>query len=263
VATGRIPPAFRRLLLVAVVTIAGAAASSLFEWPSAGVGARGGPTTIDVTETVARRSGNDLVVSMVVATGTPTTIRAWYVLALPGDPEPWRTYEYMSAVQEVQLEPGRPQTLTWREPLVVRDGRYEVTAWVHRYEDGGWRHAAGGPFEFGQFGVVGRGVRFTMQHGGAAATFGEPVLAPEGDALLVAVEPRPGLEAVGVSWSFTPRHEGGEPLTGSHPGPVAQRQVVRIPLPAIGVYDLDLIATPVGDPGVPAQVAHYYGVARK
>lgn len=263
-ATERIPPAFRRLLLMAALALAGAAISTLLDWPSAGADAEGGPTTIAVTGTLAERVGNELSVSMVLTSETPATVRAWYVLALPGDPEPWRTFEYMSAVEEVQLEPGRPHRLSWREPLVVRDGRYEVTAWVHRNEGGEWLHAAGGPFEFGQFGVQGNGVRFAMQHGGAAATFAEPVLAPEGDALLVTVEPGAGVESVGISWAFTPREGNSDPISGTHPTPVRRTEVIRIPLPgAPAVFDLMVIATPAGEGDTPAQVAHYYGVAAK
>jgi hypothetical protein len=71
-------------------------------------------------------------------------VRAWFVLAPPGDGDAWRRAVARSSRQELVVGPERRVELRWDEPVTVAAGRYEVWAYVHRELAGDrWVHGDG------------------------------------------------------------------------------------------------------------------------
>lgn len=56
----------------------------------------------------------------------------WYILAPPGDPEPWRTAVFSAPEQTVEVEPGQRVTVTLPPPDAdTPEGEYHLSAWAH------------------------------------------------------------------------------------------------------------------------------------
>jgi hypothetical protein len=73
-------------------------------------------------------------------------VRAWFFLAKPGEPEPWKRYHYRSPTVGRLVHPGQSAQFEWLEPVAVPDGTYQLTVWFHRRAGGAWVHLAGGDF---------------------------------------------------------------------------------------------------------------------
>lgn len=64
-------------------------------------------------------------------TAEPRSGIIWYVLSLPGEPEPWRVYEYSSEERAIELAAHQTQTLALEGPDVPLDGQYTLSVWLH------------------------------------------------------------------------------------------------------------------------------------
>lgn len=235
-----------------------------FAWPPRYPLPPGRDPGFEVRETRATLAGQHLSVSLRATSREDGIVRAWFLLAAPGASKPWDAYEYRSAVREMRVSAGRPLVLHWDEDVAVRDGRYEITAWIHRRDGSQWVHAAGGPYDFGEVSFRGGGVRFREQHGGAAARIGTPWPSAATDVIQVPVVPAESSGGVRLSWEFQERDGvrrtiAGDSITLNAPG------LVDVPLPGRVIpppaFDLVLTAEALGRANLPVQVATVYGVA--
>ena len=64
-------------------------------------------------------------------TSEPQSGVLWYVLAAPGEPEPWRVNAYASPERALQIAPGKTSTVELGGPAPALDGIYELSAWLH------------------------------------------------------------------------------------------------------------------------------------
>lgn len=64
-------------------------------------------------------------------TSEPQSGLVWYVLAAPGEPEPWRLYDYASRERTFNLLPGRTATIEIGGPDTPLDGEYGLSVWLH------------------------------------------------------------------------------------------------------------------------------------
>lgn len=69
--------------------------------------------------------------------------RVWWVLSPPGDGPEWERRAYRSPARVVVLEPGATTRLDWAETVLVPNGRYVFSAWVHAEGPRGFVHADG------------------------------------------------------------------------------------------------------------------------
>lgn len=253
----RIP--VRRLLAFAALGVLAWLAVSVSDWPNT----PGAPATADgvaISGTSARPDGDTLHVQLALVSESEGPLRAWFFLAAPGDQEPWERFEYQSVVHEMHVLAGEPIVLEWAEQPRIRDGRYEVTAWVHRLEDGEWVHAAGGPYEFGEITISQAGVRFREQFGGGAARFQAPTARPQ-HVLLPITLPAEG-PPVTVTWEWRDHATAAIVASGGRLE-VQKSGQLELPWPEaeIPATGFDLIVTARAAGGErPAQMAHAYGL---
>jgi hypothetical protein len=92
-------------------------------------------------------------------TSEPQSGVLWYVLALPEEPEPWRTYAYASPERELRIAPGKTAVVELAGPGTV-DGVFELSAWLHGvvpgtserfhsdFKESGEAFVVGPPFSF-------------------------------------------------------------------------------------------------------------------
>jgi hypothetical protein len=143
---------------------------------------------------------------------TQTAIRVWWFLAEPHERQPWTNFEYKSSVQETVLEPGIPATLAWNEPMLIRDGVYQPTFWVHHWANGAWEHLYGGAVGLQPLVVDGVGEHARRKFGGA------PLIAPQRlssterniSFTLTVAAAHPGT----LSWELRRPGDGGAAFTG-------------------------------------------------
>ncbi len=64
-------------------------------------------------------------------TSEPQSGVLWYVLAGPGEAEPWRVNAYASSERTLQIAPGKTSTVELAGPGPTLDGIYELSAWLH------------------------------------------------------------------------------------------------------------------------------------
>lgn len=81
--------------------------------------------------------------------------RVWWVLSAPGAGPEWDRRAYQSPVRVVVLEAGATAPLQWVERLLVPNGQYVFSAWVHTEGPAGFVHTDG---------FVGRAVRVESRH---------------------------------------------------------------------------------------------------
>jgi hypothetical protein len=85
--------------------------------------------SVDAAKT--RRSLEDVKVQLQNVTSQPQTGIIWYVLAAPGEKEPWRVNAYSSPEMTVQLATGETRTVVLPGPDRDLDGRFELSVWLH------------------------------------------------------------------------------------------------------------------------------------
>lgn len=90
--------------------------------------------------------GNEVNVEIAVTPREDEAIRAWFILAPPSSPEPWREAVFQSPVRQRLAKRSTPARFEWSEAPgeSVEPGVYELTVWVHRQGASGWEHATGG-----------------------------------------------------------------------------------------------------------------------
>lgn len=71
------------------------------------------------------------------------TARVWWLLAPPGKGGEWDRRAYQSAVRPLVVEAGTSTDLEWKEPVLVPEGDYVLSAWAHVPGVGGFVHASG------------------------------------------------------------------------------------------------------------------------
>jgi hypothetical protein len=64
-------------------------------------------------------------------TSEPQSGVVWYVLAAPGESEPWRVNAYASPERALRIAPGKTSTVELAGPGPAVDGAYELSAWLH------------------------------------------------------------------------------------------------------------------------------------
>lgn len=64
-------------------------------------------------------------------TPEPQTGIIWYVLASPGEKEPWRVNAFSLPEVSIQLAPAQTRTIQLSVPDQALDGRFELSVWLH------------------------------------------------------------------------------------------------------------------------------------
>jgi hypothetical protein len=169
-------------------------------------------------------------------TSEPQSGLVWYVLAAPGEPEPWRRHAHSSSERSIHLVPGRSATVEFAGPQGALDGRFDLSVWLHatrpstgeRYHSDMRRHDAliliAPPFSFhidcfasgDRDGAKGNAlVRFSIRNNqkhtariGVDYRITGPDERPEPDMRQLA---RVAELAAGVDYVVTLRHEGNLP----------------------------------------------------
>jgi hypothetical protein len=227
--------------LALVAAVAALVIALLFGIPRQG----GGSGDFSVSRTSTSLSPSHMEVSAELTSGVPRQIRAWIYLDAPGAVQPWATYEYRSAILERELRAGEPLVLSWREPLVIRDGVYAATLWVEAYQGESWLQAATVTLEGGGLPLIvsdgNSRVRIAEGGGPGSIVAEEPV--QDGDRLTVPFQwtLNDGIDEAVFAWELRPISPGGgQPFT-SRPTVVGRTGDTAIAsevvLPA-GLYDL-------------------------
>lgn len=105
---------------------------------------RGAPFIVSAP--LVQVDGNQIEVQVQFTSHETDTVRGWFLLAAPGDAEPWKTYSFMSGKIERRLDRDVPTLFQWWESVDVRPGDYQVTVWFHKWTGSEWVHLAGGAF---------------------------------------------------------------------------------------------------------------------
>jgi len=251
----------RHLLASLGIGIFAAILVTISGWPKPPGGAVLQDQQVALTETVAQVDGDVLSVRMTLTSDRDEVLRAWFFLARPGETTPWERFAYQSPVHEIEAKAGEPVDLTWALTPEIRDGRYEVTAWVHRRAGNEWVHAAGGPYDFGEVTFQRGEVRYQQTFGEAAATIGRPA-ASDASGVAIPVLPTEVSETVQVTWTWR-LHGQEEAIGGSEPVDATAAANVLIPWPDVAAppEGFDLVVTAgVHGSALPAQVAYFYGL---
>jgi hypothetical protein len=85
--------------------------------------------SVDVVKT--HRELNSIRIVLRNITSEPQSGVLWYVLALPGETEPWRVNSYASPERMLQIAPGKTGIVELAGPEPTLDGVFELTAWLH------------------------------------------------------------------------------------------------------------------------------------
>lgn len=73
-------------------------------------------------------------------------VRGWFLLASPGDPQPWKNPSWKSPEVQRLVEDGEPMTFSWLERPALEPGVYGLSIWFHHAVSGRWTHAEGGAY---------------------------------------------------------------------------------------------------------------------
>ena len=192
-------------------------------------------------------AGGSVALQIGLAAREEEEIRAWFLLAPPGDPAPWRTAVYRSPVQQRIARPDDPATFSWLERVPpVLPGVYGLTVWFHHAVDGGWEHADGGGYGMAPV-VVGQDG--SIRWAGPIRISRPPLVGP----LVVGRVSRLPLAVSGespdvrcrASWTLI-QSASGSPAASGHAGTCGSATVSVPADVAPGSYRLDLVASAVG-----------------
>jgi len=192
-------------------------------------------------------AGGSVALQTGLAVREEEEVRAWFLLAPPGDPAPWRTAAYRSPVQQRIARPDEPATFSWLEQhLAVPPGVYGLTVWFHRATDGTWEHADGGRFGMAPV-VVGEdgSIRWAGPIRIARPPLVAPLVAGRAARLPLAVSGESPDVRCHASWRLIEPASGAQVAAG-HAGRCGTA-AVTIPADITpGGYRLELVASAVG-----------------
>jgi len=137
------------------------------------------PPTLRLESVEAVKTHRELKTVRVVMrniTSEPQSGVLWYVLAAPGEPEPWRVNAYASPERAVRIAPGKTGTIELAGPGSALDGIYELSAWLHGVVPGTSERFHSDFKAYGQAFVVGPPFSFAIDVLPADATDGAPLL---------------------------------------------------------------------------------------
>lgn len=98
----------------------------------------------------------DLAVDESFASAEPVTVTVinltseqrrglvWYLLAPPGDAEPWLSAVYAAPEQQIDLEAGASAEIRFAAPSESLIGEFALSVWVHQFDDGDQRQHSDG-----------------------------------------------------------------------------------------------------------------------
>ncbi len=109
-------------------------------------------------------------------TSEPQSGVLWYVLALPGETEPWRTYAYASPERELRIAPGKTAIVELAGPGTAVDGTFELSAWLHGVVPGTSERFHSDFKEYGGAFVVGPPFSFAIDVFQTDGAHGAPLL---------------------------------------------------------------------------------------
>lgn len=92
------------------------------------------PQTLRIESLYVVKTHRELKTVRVVVrniTSEPQSGFLWYVLAAPGETEPWRVNAYASPERALQIAPGKTSTVDLAPPGTTLDGIFELSAWLH------------------------------------------------------------------------------------------------------------------------------------
>lgn len=199
------------------------------------------------------KAGRDRIdVTVTVTSDQDRTLRGWFFLSRPNEPEPWQRFDYKSAEITQDVTAGKT-TFRWSEPISLPNDEYEITVWFHQRNGDKFEHAAGGAFGADSVYIRGSRARAHQIFGRAAASLAVPELSYFNGTLraLVEVTGAEGVAQANLAWELQPAGRTAEKPAFSGPvqplrfGENGRRLVsVRLeatPTLASGRYDLWLI----------------------
>jgi hypothetical protein len=100
---------------------------------------------VRITRITHREEASGIVVDLTLSNDgdSDRLLRAWWWLAQPGTADPWIHGTYRSRVIERLVPAHQSARLTWKEPLGVPVGRYELSSWLHEGTASGFHHVSG------------------------------------------------------------------------------------------------------------------------
>ncbi len=172
----------RPLVALAVGVIAMATAT-ISGWPPPPNGQSPEQPLSVLPKMITINASQELSVDTLIRLKTGGRLRAWFTLAVPGTLEPWRHFEYKSAVFELDTIPNKSEVVTWHERLRVRDGSYQPNFWFEQLTADGWESAGGGTYGTRLITLRGLGSQFQQLYGGAVADVSISQLSSHGSAI--------------------------------------------------------------------------------
>ena len=193
-------------------------------------------------------AGGSVALQTGLAVREEEEVRAWFLLAPPGDPQPWRTAAYRSPVQQRIARPDEPATFSWLERIpAVPPGVYGLSVWFHRAVDREWRHAEGGGYGMAPVVVDQDGsIRWAGPIRVGPPRLVGPLVAGRTTRLPLAVSGESSDLVCRASWGLIDPASGDRVVSG-HAGRCGNA-AVAIPVDtAPGSYRLELVASAVGE----------------
>lgn len=184
--------------------------------------------------------GDSAAVDITLTTRADEEVQGWFILAPPGEPEPWREAVFQSLVQQKLIAASAPSVFEWNAPIgeSVAPGIYQLTVWFHRRGDAGWEHAAGGDIALAP--IIVDADRTLRWAGPVRATLAGPpdVIVPGRatpiDLTVTGLSPR---TACAARWSL---YSGDSVVSSGNAGNCRNPEVLLPSSTAVGHYRLQL-----------------------
>ncbi len=87
-----------------------------------------------------------LMVAATLQVAADEEVRAWFLLAAPGDPNPWTNPAWKSPEVQRLVEGDDSATFSWLERPKLEPGTYGLSIWFHHATGETWAHAEGGGY---------------------------------------------------------------------------------------------------------------------